>query len=379
MRSNFPTVLLFISLINCLAGSNNVIPYTTHYQNVAFVLRGGGEGSYDDSIYGNVNVDGNNAPSSDNHRQFIGVIDLRPTPDPDSIILLNENRCGDDSADVTYDVVQEALFPTTKHRDDEIISDVVDDAEMDQQAASSHSIGNSCSTVYLIIAYDFENGKTALHRSFGGTKLMAFVDGVRNRVHHMSQINPHSDAATKLILLLVPSSSSSATTLLSRNYSTENILLSDTSKPLPNKIVLNLTKVNSDTSNTWDSSGAYYLVERLSEAFSLGGDNFQNVDQFEVEIIGAFSDKIGEEEGIGREEGEENEHTETADHDVSEIIVRHILCSLRDDRSSDSQKGGDTVIHSSSIAATSSANKEFQGLVRQRYEAAGGIGNINFQ
>jgi hypothetical protein len=59
---------------------------------------------------------------------------------------------------------------------------------MEQQAASSYCIGSLCSTVYLTIEYDFEGGKTVLHRSFGGVKVMAFVNGARSRWYKLSQI-----------------------------------------------------------------------------------------------------------------------------------------------------------------------------------------------
>jgi len=340
------TTLLSIITLTCSAGANNAIPHTT-FRRIAFVPRGG---SSDDAIDGKID-----SIISSDRQELIGVIDLRPKPDSDSIILLQSNK-SEDGADSTFDIVQEALFSPAKH--DEISAD---DAEMDQQAASSNSIGSLCSTAYLIIAYDFENGKTVLHRSFGGTKLMTFVDGVRSR---MSQTNPGQEGAvTKLIILLVPSSSSSATTLLSKLPSStapKDALLSNTSNPLLNKIVLDLTNSNA----VWDASGASFLVNRLSETFALGGEEYQNMEPFAVELVGVFD------VGQAKEESDSE-----SDGDIREVIVRHIVCSLRDNASD--KKGGDTVIKTKSAETASAAN--FQDLIRHSYEASGGVDNVDFQ
>ena len=74
-----------------------------------------------------------------------------------------------------------AVFPTIGQSGEEGESNPsYNDSEMDQQAAAAHCIGSLCNTVYLILSYDFEKEKTDLHRAFGGTKLMAFVDGTRD-------------------------------------------------------------------------------------------------------------------------------------------------------------------------------------------------------
>ncbi len=210
------------------------------------------------------------------------MIDLRPTPGPDGILLVRDGsaRDGDGGNEgIGSDVARRAIFPLAG-RDESS----ADEAEMDRRAASSHSVGNVCSTVYLIIAYDFDNGKTMLHRSFGGAKLMAFVDGVRSRRHR--EMNDAAtdeigeEASTKLVLVFVPSSSSSAMTLLS------NISSSSTT---PENNLLDLTKNN----DKWDASGANFLVDRLSEAFALGGEVYRNMEPFAVEMVGAFN--VGQE------------------------------------------------------------------------------------
>lgn len=363
--------ILFFAIISliCSAGAKGKnVPYTTLFH-TAFVPRGGGVSTI---------IDG----------KKIGVIDLRPKPaDPDSVILLHEDDTSnddDDNIDSTFDVVQEAVFPTTAiHQHDDEIAVVDIDEMMDEQAASSHSIGNLCSTVYLIIAYDFENGKTVLHRSFGGTKLMAFVDGVRNRLHGM--MNPANqagggsddDVTTKLIILLIPSSPSSTTTLLSNWPSSgtkpDNILLANTN-PLLDKLVLDLT--NTDSNSDWDASGATYLVDKLSEAFALGGEEYQNTDPFEVEFVGVFNN-VGD---LTKEKEEEKDPGDDTNSSQSEVIVRHIVCSLRGKHCN--AKGiGDTVLQTSSAEdAASSSSNDFQDQIRRTYEAAGGVAdNVNFQ
>ena len=101
----------------------------------------------------------------------VGIIDLRPKLSSDKIYLVG-NSC-----------VSKAIFPTIEQNDDD--SDpIYDDSTFDDQAAAAHCIGSECSTVYLMISYDFANEKTVLHRAFGGTKLMSFVDGTRNYKRH---------------------------------------------------------------------------------------------------------------------------------------------------------------------------------------------------
>ncbi|EJK77668.1 hypothetical protein THAOC_00484, partial [Thalassiosira oceanica] len=106
----------------------------------------------------------------------------------------------------------------------------IEDA-LDEQSANSHCIGRACSTVCLLLSYDFEAGKTNLHRSFGGAKLMALVDGARSRL---------SGGAG------------------------DGVLAND---------------------EDWNSSGAVFLVGRLVEAFALGGEAFEVDEPFDVEFV----------------------------------------------------------------------------------------------
>lgn len=237
----------------CSAVANNVIPYTS-LRRIPFVPSGDSSAETGES------------PAD--HRLLIGVLDLRPTLDQDSIIVLKGSS--ENSSDNAFEVVQQARFPVLKDGNSAI------ENEMDKHAASSHRIGNLCSTVYLVIEYDFDNGKTVLHRSFGGAKLLAFIDGVRSRWHELSQINKSDEsAATKLTLLLVPTSTSQSSNAL------KHIVFSNRSNSHLNTIALELEETG-DTD--WDASGVRFLIRRLSEAFALGGQEFQNVEPFAVQV-----------------------------------------------------------------------------------------------
>ena len=182
---------------------------------------------------------------------------------------------------------------------------------MDQQSACSHTIGSICSTVYLLIEYDFIGGKTNLNRRFGGAKLLTLVDGVRSR---------KTAVATKLVLVLFPSSS---LPVLSHDWGTD-------------RLVIDLTN-----STDWETSnGADYLVSRLREAFSLGGEDYQNTDPFDVKVISISTDS-----------------------NISEV-VRQYMCS-RDD---------------SEIGHTQTQHIEkFEQMIRNAYKRAGGSRNIDFK
>jgi hypothetical protein len=241
-------------VILCLVGTNNAMPSYAcadrRHRIISYVPRGGSpiDNTTDSPI------------EEDDDRVLIGVLDLRPTPGPDSILVLKRIMHGKFANDNELETVQQARFPLSQH--DELS---VTEEELNEQAASSNCIGNLCTTVYLIIEYDFDNGKTVLHRAFGGVKLMAFVDGVRSRWYEIqsSRITnldeKNNDAVTKLIVLLVPSSpmnSSSSSTI----------------------------EFNIDTASDvgCDVAGVTFLINRLSEAFALGGHEFQREKPFEV-------------------------------------------------------------------------------------------------
>ena len=277
-------ILLSVALICSSCGSR--IPYTCVH--TTFTLRGGTSTDADDDF-----------DSLSNHMH--GIIDLRPeSADLDSVLLIQHT-----------DIVQEALLNHTSYCDAENF-DI--DEEMDQQSACSHTIGSICSTVYLLIEYDFIGGKTNLNRRFGGAKLLTLVDGVRSRI---------TAVATKLVLVLFPSSS---LPVLSHDWGTD-------------RLVIDLTN-----STDWETSnGADYLVSRLREAFSLGGEDYQNTDPFDVKVISISTDS-----------------------NISEV-VRQYMCS-RDD----------SEIRAPVNTQTQHIEK-FEQMIRNAYKRAGGSRNIDFK
>ena len=308
----FPNLIALISIITTftcsVCANNHVISYTTLHR-FAFIPRGGSS-------------DETNIKYDVSEKQLIGVIDLRQSPDPDSIILLQKNISNkDDTAVVTHNIVQEAQFPTSEL--DDRHSNI--DEEMDRQAASSHSIGSVCSKVYLIVTYDYENGKTVLHRTFGGAKLMAFVNGVRNRWYKMNEAN-QSCIKTKLVLILVPSSEE------------QTMLFTTTGN-------IDLTNCEND----WDTSGADFLIKRLSEAFQLGGEDYKQVNPFMVQMIASVQKECGED----------------SDDYISEVVLRNM---------SETEHGDNTI----QTSFVDTPYEEIQTMIKNAYKDAGGDGNIYF-
>jgi hypothetical protein len=192
----------------------------------------------------------------------VGVIDLRPKLSSDRVYSLIGNSC----------CGGKAIFPTIEQSADE--SDpIYDDNTFDQQAAAAYCIGSECSTVYLMISYDFEHEKTVLHRAFGGTKLMSFVDGTR-KFWDTRRTKP------KLIVLLVPSSTSSENQLQSFLSSIGKTTGDDSETK---------NEIHDLTNNIKDSvmlNGAKALIERLRSCFEYGGEKFQDLEIFQdVEIF----------------------------------------------------------------------------------------------
>jgi hypothetical protein len=190
----------------------------------------------------------------------VGVIDLRPKLSSDRIYL----NAG----------IGKAIFPPVNQSADD--SDpIYDDDTFDLQAAAAQCIGEECSTVFLMIAYDFEHGKTVLHRAFGGRKLMSFVDGTR-------KFWETKRTKTKLIVLLLPSSTSS-----------ENQLQSFLSSTVTNNDETRKKTDMHDLTNIKESSmlkGAKILIERLRSCFEYGGEKFRDLEIFQdAEIICADS------------------------------------------------------------------------------------------
>jgi hypothetical protein len=81
---------LIALMLSCSTGANNLIPYTS-LRRIPFVPRGDCSSNTADLLM----VD----------QLLICVLDLRPTPDPDSIIVLNE--IAGNSSDA-FEVVQQA-------------------------------------------------------------------------------------------------------------------------------------------------------------------------------------------------------------------------------------------------------------------------------
>ncbi|KAL7550042.1 hypothetical protein ACHAWF_013308, partial [Thalassiosira exigua] len=243
-----------VAAIVCAAAASVVaIPYDVRVRSAAFLPRGGGgDGRFGADVSGtDVSVEGEEADEDFLGRGLFGVIDLRPNPARDGIFLARETSpAGDDEGGSNLDVVGRALYPPAYGREgsdgEETMTPEEEDAVMSQQAAISHTIGELCPSVYLIVAYDFDGGKTALHRSLGGAKLMSFVDGVRSRMHQMGGAAVEcsgDESATRLILILVPKSTSPKPLLLSTRLpsaSTEKDTSNETQRPL-NRMVLDLT------------------------------------------------------------------------------------------------------------------------------------------
>jgi len=316
--ASFTAIILIIILSFC----TTCVSTTFHAHSVPFLpqVRGGSSNTdYDDTTI------------AINNDHLVGIIDIRPSPNQDGMILLREN-CGGDA----YDLLQEARF----NGDDEHAT--IDD-EMSEQGAISQSIGSLCNRVYLVISYDFEKGVTSLHKSLGGCKLLSFVDGARSRW----QDKQSESVATKLVLLLVPSSPTSEA-VLSASITTENILHSSINQ---NKIVIDLTK-NID----WGDNGAKHLVTKLVEAFALGGDEYQSIDPFSVEMIGILDNR--------QEKNDEDTDIESGT-DISEVVLKHLVCS-----------GFDIIQTNDLDEASTSA---FQELITSAYTSIGGKRSIDFE
>jgi len=358
----------------CCVDTANAIPYALTARPFALSIPSGGGAISDnnDHIF---------ASASDRQR-LIGIIDLRPTPEADSIIFL-PNKTGDEdekqSDDASIDAIsdRQALFPSAvaSSSQETISANEIEDM-MDQQAASSHSIGGLCSTVYLVIAYDFDNGKTDLHRLFGGAKLMAFVDGVRSRWHQQnmnsggaSQVG--DEFATKLVLVFVPASAKATATIFSPESATsENILLPSESEPDLNCVVFDLT--NSDKIE-WNASGAKYLVDRLSEAFVLGGEEYQNMKPFSVDMLGAFN-KVEQDENEQESSTAEGDGTDEFDNEINNVVLR-LYRSLQKNRYAYSREEQS----SSGSKSARLSQEDFQHFVQHTYKSSGGVGDIHFR
>jgi len=313
----FTAIILIIILSFC----TTCVSTTFHAHSVPFLPQVQGSSS-------NTDYDDTTIAINNYNDHLVGIIDIRPSPNQDGIILLRENVTGDAS-----DLLQARFSGDDEHA-------TIDD-EMDHQASVSRCIGSLCNTVYLVISYDFEKGVTSLHKSLGGCKLLSFVDGVRNRWQDKQR-------ATKLVLLLVPSSSTSEA-VLSASITTENILHSNMNS---NKIVIDLTK-NID----WGDNGAKHLVTKLVEAFALGGNEYQSIDPFLVEMIGILDNR--------QEKNDDDTDVESDTDDISGVVLKHLVCS-----------GFDIIQTNPSDEASATA---FQKLITSTYTSIGGKRSIDFE
>ena len=267
-------------------------------------------------LIGSLTIKGSKGESSIS----VGVIDLRPKLSSDRIYLI-DNSC-----------VGKAIFPKIEQGEDD--SDpIYDDNMFDQQSAAAHCIGSECSTVYLMIAYDFEHEKTVLHRAVGGIKLMSFVDGSRKAWETRR-------TKTKLILLLVPSSASSKNQL-------QSVLSYITNNPDETK-----TEMHDLTNNIKDSAmlkGAKVLLERLHSCFEYGGEQFQNLEIYQhAEIFCAESN--------------------LDDSDDCRVVDDMILLNQQ----------GKGFSHHKISSTEGEVFEKFKQLINLSYKSASGSGHVNF-
>jgi hypothetical protein len=278
-------------------------------------------------------------------QELIGIADLRQTPEADCIILAqvhDENTniiAGDERDNIHSAFLDTALFPS-------LSSDTIDSTSndyMDQQAAAaSLTIGSSCSTIYLVISYDFKHGKTVLHRTLGGTKLMSLVDGVRKRWHEASSSKP---ASTKLVLFLVPYISAN-------NGETEESFIEVHS---PEETFYELSQ-----HSTWRNDGAKFLVDRLKTYFELGGEEYKNANPFSNLSVIRVTDKRMQAPPSGS--NQDNQYDPTIRLD---IVLRHNQQYAKNRTNSEVTK---------SVSA-----QKFRRLIERKFESFGGIGGLVFR
>jgi len=287
--------------------------------------------------------------------ECIGIIDLRPNPEPDSLIFITVvNKKAHSTTNIC------ATFPPVETTSSESTDD---ESIMNQQAAASHTIGTLASTVYLVISYDFDNGKTVLHRSFGGLKLMNFMDGLRTRWDDHNKIHEDNhtrvddlEPRTKLAIILVPSSTSGALSLVSclPDAKANNDDLDQSSSEdlsMMSKVVVKLkdhTKLN--------VSGADYLFDRLKSYFAMGGDRYDAIDPFEkVEMLGVW--ETGQEGSDG--------------HDgkgMKEVVLKHYS------QQNSTDDGGFGLPRD-----TDRSEQNYRKIVKDAFASAGGIGEMIFE
>ena len=264
-------------------------------------------------------------------RQLIGFIDVTSNAEADIILLIGSGKKihKDSTGRILMD---RAIFSVSSEYHEQSATGETTQEEIGQMkaAAAALTIGSTCQTIYLVLSYDFKDGKTVLHRTLGGIKLMNLIDGVRKRWNDSPEA-----PLTKLVLLLVPLSDvkSGAFSFLSPEISDQNFL--------------DLSQCG------WKSKGIKFLIGRLKTYFELGGDDFKNVDPFEdlsVFLLGKSKELLhsGDDVGaFGRSDA----------NDVLETVRCHIQ------------------LHSANkVNAKQIDTKNFQTKVKNRYESFGGVG-----
>lgn len=272
-------------------------------------------------------------------QELIGIADLRQTPEADCIILApihdetTKTIAGDKRDNIHSAFFDKALFPTT---------DSTSDHNMDQQAAAaSLTIGSSCSTVYLLISYDFKYGKTVLHRSLGGIKLMSLVDGVRKRWHEASS---SKTASTKLVLLLVP--------YISANNGEKEESCKEVHCP-------EQTFYELSQHSEWRNDGATFLIDRLKTYFELGGEEYIGANPFSDLSVIRVADKKMQAPPSGP-----NQDNQYDPNIRLEIVLHHNQLYAKNRTNAEVVKSVST--------------QKFRRIVERKFKSFGGIGDLVF-
>lgn len=263
--------------------------------------------------------DGTIGTSEDaDNKHMIGIVDVRSNTEADCIILAQAQK-----DDVQFLDVASFLATSEESVTMEAIADdtTPEEVQQNQAAAAALTIGSSCPTIYLLLTYDFKEGKTVLHRSLGGIKLMSLVDGVRKRWSE-------SASKTKLILLLASSNDGEVG---------ESIVDGFTGKTTRD--------LSQDTE--WKKEGVIYLIDRVKQYFELGGDEFNGVDPFE-ELSTIFTSITPQQSDANGMLGIVKSHSQQYLNDVSDTAI------------------------------SSSDEDHFKLTIKDRFESFGGIGDPAF-
>ena len=317
------------------------ISYPWSLHRTAFSIRCGDNTALD------VNIDGCACNGALDGHQLIGIIDVRSKAEADYIILTraeNEYSRGDmkgSSQQNQMHLIDQAIFSSESLNANTYIESSPDDTttqeeeKQNQAAAAALTVGSSCNTVYLLLTYDFKEGKTVLERTLGGIKLMSMVDGVRRRWSKSKSKNPQH---TKIVILIIPSNTDKEEHKL-LNVCKENDLFQDLS-----------------TNTEWKSEGIQFLVDRLKTYFELGGDEYKGVNPFgDFDIL--YLNEIGQESLSAVKENEcKNSKRSDANHMLG-ISKKHLSVK------------GDHIIGKDG----QTSRDQFRTLIESDYQSFGGL------